>query len=161
MLKAFSWQDFLLAATLLSLIWWLGIWLLYYRNTGAKNLVPLGHSWSEEVDDLGKESGLMGKAVLEQGVSMVTAEDFSFGAPVSDQGEQLGDLADLQEEIKSICGILEVEDGTKEDFFLLFEMIRKKYPKIASSPSLSSLHVFIREHVPFALSEEELENLWT
>ncbi|WP_448635219.1 hypothetical protein [Pedobacter panaciterrae] len=160
MLKTFSWQDFLLAATLLSLIWWLGIWLLYYRNTCAKNLVPLAHSWSEEVDELEKESGLMGKAVLEQGVSVVAAEDFSFGMPVSDQGKQLGDLADVQEEVKSICGILAAEDGSKEDFFTLFEMIRNKYPKIASSPSLDSLNVFIRDHVPFALSEEELENIW-
>ena len=165
MLKAFSWQDFLLAATLLSLIWWLGVWLLYYRNTAERNLVPLSHAWSDEIDQLEKEAGLMGKPGLEQGVSVLTTADFSFGAPVLeeevlDQQRQLGDLADVQQEIRSICQVLAAEDGTKEDFFSLFEMIRDKYPRVISSPSLFLLNAFIREQVPFAISEEELENLW-
>ncbi|ETZ20151.1 hypothetical protein [Pedobacter sp. V48] len=164
MLKAFSWQDFLLAATIMSLLWWLGIWLLYFRKPVVGASLPLSHSWANEVDELGA-ADLMGKPALDSGVSVVEADDFSFGAPLADEGapdqeEQLGDLADVQEEIKTVCRILAAEDGTKEDFFSLFEMIRNKYPRITSSPSLAALNGFIREHVPFALSKEELENLW-
>jgi hypothetical protein len=152
-----------LASIILSLLWWAGVWLLYYRRRGQPS-VSLTHRWADEVDDL-EEVDLMGKPVLEHGVSIVQADDFSFGAPppdkeIPDKGEQLGDLADVQQEIKTVCGILAAEDGSKEDFFSLFEMLRSKYPKISSSGSLDALNTFIREHVPFALSEEELENLW-
>lgn len=168
MLKAFSWQDFLLAATILSLVWWLGIYLRCFwkkggrAGSGAGSTLP--HSWENEVDNL--EVGLMGKPVLEHGVSVVEAEDFSFGgAEMEDAGdsaklEQLGDLADVQQEIREVCRVLAAEDGTKEDFFMLFEMLKGKYPGVASSPSLDALNGFIREQVPFALSEQELEDLW-
>lgn len=169
MLKAFSWQDFLLAATILSLLWWLGIYLCFFwkkgggiAGSGAASALP--HSWENQVDDL--DNGLMGKPVLEHGVSVVEAEDFSFGgSEMEDAGdsaklEQLGDLADVQQEIKEVCRILAAEDGTKEDFFVLFEMVKGKYPGIALSPSLAALNGFIREQVPFALSSQELEDLW-
>ena len=171
MLKAFSWPDFLLASIILSLLWWAVIWLIYFRRKGSDAAEPLDHNWEHLEEDF--ESELMGKPVLDAGVKVVEADDFSFGVDAgsevldeaadpesADQVERLGDLADAQEEIREVCKLLAAEDGTKDDFFVLFEMVRNKYPKLAFSASLPALNGFIREHVPFALSEEELEGLW-
>jgi len=170
MLKAFSWPDFLLASIILSLLWWAVIWLIYFRRKGSGS-EPLDHNWEHLEEEF--ESELMGKPVLDIGVKVVEADDFSFGVDVgaealdedadrdsAEQVERLGDLADVQEEIREVCKVLAAEDGTKDDFFVLFEMVRNKYPKLALSASLPALNGFIREHVPFALSEEELEGLW-
>ena len=113
------------------------------------------------MDDL--SPGLIGGQAEEHGVSVVEADDFSF-VPRSVSGSEvdpLGELADVQQEIKSICRILEKEDGSKEDFFSLFAMVRDKYPKVFSSKLLGQLGEFIQDHAPLALSEEELESLWS
>lgn len=180
MFQEFTWQQFLVAAVVLSVIWVFGVWLIYWRplspgglNDGRGNGIHNGedalpHSWQDEVDELSTvDDGLMGKPALEHGVSVLDADEFSF-APVEERKERvdpgepdlLGELADAQEEIKGICRILEKEDGSKEDFFSLFEVVRVKYPKLTGSELLSELNDFIREQVPFFLSDEELDSLW-
>lgn len=162
MLKALSWQDFLLAATILTLIWYLLVWILFYRKSGALSSTPLPHAWDQEFDQLEEEANLMGKPAMEHGVSIIQAEDFSFTEKeLRDEDlDQLEDVPELQEEIKTICKIITSEDGTKEDFFSLFEMLKDKYPNIASGSAQSSLNEFIAEHIPFKLSDQELESLW-
>ncbi|RYY71641.1 MAG: hypothetical protein EOO13_02375 [Chitinophagaceae bacterium] len=166
MLKSFSWPDFLLAASVFSLFWFLVIGLLFYRKevfgllSGSKaDAEPLPHGWQNEVDEFVENSStddLMGKSALDDGVALVSAEDFSF----VDKTEQLGLVADVREEVKSICSILEKEDGGKEYFLSLFALVKGKYPAVASSPALSAINAFIREHVPFFLSDDELDSLW-
>lgn len=168
------------------MIWLLGVWLIYWRplspgglnggrGTGTHDSEDaLPHSWQDEVDEFSAvhalDDGLMGKPVLEHGVSVLDADEFSF-APLEERGEHgereergvqalLGELADAQEEIKGVCRILEKEDGSKEDFFALFEVVRLKYPKLSGSVLLGELNDFIREQVPFYLSEQELDSLW-
>lgn len=161
MLKAFSWQDFLLAAIGLSFVWYLLVWLLFYRKVSPSSDQALGHHWDSKVDQLG-DAGLLGERANDHGVSVMETDDFSFveSGAKADQVEQLGDLADVQQEIKGICELLEKEDGGKDYFFQLFEGVKENYPKIAASSSVSLLNEYIREHVPFYLSEEELESLW-
>ncbi len=157
LLANFSWQDFLLAAVLLTLLWYVGVWLLFYRKRSVSAGASLPHSWQGQVDELGvsAEDGLMGKPALAAGVSVLEAEDFSFGVP---QEAKLGVLADVQEEIKTACRAVEAGVGGKAEFFALFAMIRERYVIPESSQEL--LNEFIREHVPFFLSEGELEDLW-
>lgn len=169
MLEAFTWQHFLVAALILSVVWYLGVGFLYYKTEISNFLSPGGnfqksepllHSWQDEVDDM--DADLVGKQVEEHGVSVIEADEFNF-LPVLESTTKLdllGEFADVQEEIKSICRILEKEDGTKEDFFSLFSLIKNKYPKISSSDLLPQLDEFILEHLPFHLEEEELERLW-
>jgi len=177
MFQEFTWQQFLVAAVVLSVLWVLGVWLIYWQplspgrlNGGVGNGVhdgedSLPHSWQDEVDELSTvDDGLMGKHALEHGVSVLDADEFSF-APVEERREHgerdlLGELADAQDEIKGICRILEKEDGSKEDFFALFEVVKLKYPQLAGSVLLGELNDFIREQVPFFLSEQELDSLW-
>jgi hypothetical protein len=128
----FSWQEFLLAAVVLSLIWYAGVWLFFYRKKTLAADAPLPHGWQDEVDVLENvpEDDLMGKPVLEHGVSVVDAEDFSFGLP---EQSRLGVLPDVQEEIKAACREIERDLGGKEEFFALFSAIRDRYPIPESS----------------------------
>lgn len=207
MFQEFTWQQFLVAAMVLSALWALGVWLIYWRPLSPGGLSEgrgkvkydgedaLPHSWQDEVDELSGgnaynahnainvlnalDDGLMGKPALEHGVSVLEADEFSF-SPLGEReehGERLGhgepedlgklgvqgllaELDDAQEEIKGIARILEKEDGSKEDFFALFEVVRLKYPKLAASELLGEMNDFIREQVPFYLSEQELDILW-
>ncbi len=168
-LQSFSWQDFMLAAAALLVLWYVGLAVLFRKRSRGAGLgssgstAPLPHGWQDQVDELSDSAELMGKSVPDHGVSIVEAEEFSFSEryEVSDQGEQLGLIPDLQQEIKSVCALLAEQDGKKEHFFSLFSLVRDKYPKVSSAAARTGLNLFIREHVPFNLSDEELEDLWS
>lgn len=212
-LQEFTWQQFLVAAVVLSALWALGVWLIYWRPLSPGGLSggrdkgrfdrkdALPHNWQDEVDELdgaggadrfkASDDGLMGKPALEYGVSVLEADEFSF-VPLKEHEERLErvedgeigedlepvedkkpkeyadgweanlplDLREAKREIQIICRIMEREDGSKEDFFALFEAIRKDYPRLSGSELIGELNDFIREQVPFYLSDQELENLW-
>lgn len=152
------------------MLWYLGIWLFYFRRKGENGSPPLPHRWQGKVDELPAQAGngLIGQVALEQGVTVLEADEFSFAEltandaeAVHEKSEQLGLVADVQQEIKSVCAVLAQKDGNKEDFFSMLEMVKAKYPKIKGHPATAELGTFIREHVPFHLSQEELENLWS
>lgn len=157
----------------LSLIWYAGVILLFYRtellgffgkvgNEDRKERLP--HRWETEVEDLENENlppdELMGKSKLPQGMSSVGMASFGFVQTDVEREEQIGLVPDVLQEIKEIFGIIEKEDGSKKDFLSLMEMVREKFPQIGSNPNISRINQFISEHAPFHLSAEELENLW-
>lgn len=154
--QSFWWLHVLLAALFLGLLWLISWYFLLKGKNKASP--PLDHRWQKDVAEIPDEAeGLMGKPVMEQGVSMLAAEDFGF----VDKTRQLGMVPDLQRDIRDICRVIAENDGNKEEFLLMFPMIREKYPWAAKSALLPQLNGFIRESVPFHLSEEELENLWS
>jgi hypothetical protein len=164
-LESLTWQQFLVATLAFSAVWYAVVGLLYYRKeisllfSKDKLSEPLAHGWQDRVDDL--EPGLIGAAAEEHGVSVLEADEFSFlPREAVTEVDSLGELADMQQEIKGICTVLGKEDGSKEDFMALFIMIRNKYPKVATSELLPELNAFIREQAPFHISQEELESLW-
>jgi hypothetical protein len=171
MLQHFTWQQFLVAACILSFIWYVVVLFIFYREE-AKRLLkgkggpgkvsePLPHRWADE-DEFEEEpeaDNLMGKPVLPEGLENVGAGDFSF-ASASSKEEQIGLIPDVLEELKTIFNILAKEDGTKKDFFSLLELVKAKYGPLGSHPQIRSVNAFIREGVPFHLSNEELEDLW-
>jgi len=171
MLQQFSWQQFLVAITVLTLIWYLAVILIFYRKElkafvkgktpETSNQEPLAHQWDEYVDALpdGAADDLMGKAKLPEGVSIIEMEELQFSAP-TEQTEKLGLVADVLEEIKLIFKILGQEDGNKQDFLKLIDEVKIRYPKIGSSSSLPQINDFILSNAAFHLSPEELENLW-
>ncbi len=159
----------MLAAAALLVLWYVGLAVLFRKRIPGAGLgscgstAPLPHGWQDEVDELSDSAELMGQSVLDHGVSIVEAEEFSFSEreDLPDQSEQLGLIPDLQQEIKSVCALLAEQDGTKEHFFSLFSLVRNKYPRVSSGSARTGLNLFIREHVPFHLSDEELEDLWS
>lgn len=156
----------MLAAGVLGVLWYLGIWL-YHRSKKKGDAPPMPHRWHGQVDELKSTDvpELMGEAALENGVMVLAAEEFSFADQpqtdaLPDKSQQLGLVADVQQEIKSVCNLLAEKDGNKDDFFAMMDMVKAKYPKISGHPATAELNQFIRQHVPFHLSGEELGNLW-
>lgn len=172
MLQAFTWQQFLIAALILSLVWYAGIFLLYYRKKAkdlltAENRDPerLKREWEEELeDDPEEDEGLMGIVKDPVGVSSADMDTFRFAPKADDPQEyrdtQLGILPDILEELKSIFRILENEQGTKEDFISLFALVSSKYPKIKDTANQQAFNEYIRENLLFPISDEELDQLW-
>lgn len=165
MIKSFLVDHLLMSSLIVGGLWLLVIWFFCLRRKPCKSSSPLSHRWQKGVDELDNvNADLMGKPAPEEGVMVLLAEDFSFAGAARDKHagktEQLGLVADVQQEIKSVCAVLAQKDGSKEDFFSMFELVRTKYPKMASHRSLAELRQFIRERVPFHLSDEELDNLW-
>lgn len=168
MLQQITWYQFLVAALLLTLIWYAGIILIFYRKelqtflSGNKiqnsKTEPLPHRWDEETLEEEPEDDLVGKPALPEGMSMAAMDEISFADRHEEQ--QQGENPDILEELKSVFSILEKEDGNKLDFFSLMKLVKAKYPNIGSNPNLKSINTYIRDHVSFLLTEEELEELW-
>nr|WP_294895104.1 hypothetical protein [uncultured Pedobacter sp.] len=171
MLQTFTWPQFLLASLMLSLLWYAGVAIFYYRSE-LKDFVkgkvrrslpkePLPHKWEEDYETAQEEEDdLMGKPAVPDGLSSTSMNEFSFAERQNDHEEQLGLLPDFLEELKTIFNILEKEDGKKADFISLFGMVKAKYPKATESANIEAINQYIREHAPFLLSNEELDNLW-
>lgn len=178
MLQHFTWQQFLVAALILSLIWYIVVIPLFYRNefndllSGKRKQAgpsgPLPHEWDEEFEDepFGEES-VMGKSRLPEGVTRVSMEQFSF-APLAtttatEEGgkeTRLGIVPDVLEELKRIFHILERDQGGKEEFISLFSLVSAKYARIKGTANERAINDYIRENVLFPISDEELDNLW-
>jgi hypothetical protein len=100
MLKNFTWQQFLVAALVLSFIWYTVIILVCYRKQIQDRLSgkhkdnsppePLGHAWDEEFEDgpLADENDLMGKSALPEGMTKLSMAQFGFAPRVSDEVQE-------------------------------------------------------------------------
>ncbi|WP_316753284.1 hypothetical protein [Pedobacter gandavensis] len=169
MLAQFTWAQFLVAAAVLTLVWYCLVILLFYRKelksflngkpTQSKAIEPLPHHWDQQVDQFEQEAEdyLMGKSKMPEGVSVISAEEIGFADA---KPQQLGLVADVLEEIKTIFGILVKEDGNKYDFVNLMQSVRESYPKIASHPNLDQINDFIISNASFHITREELDTLW-
>lgn len=173
MLQQFTWQQFLVASMVLSLIWYVFVILIFYRTEflglfGRKEINQsaerLPHHWEKDVEALQDENQqtneLMGKARLPDGMATVSMGGFGFAQTEQERETQIGLVPDVLQEIKEIFAIIEKEDGSKKDFLNLMEMVREKFPRIGSNPNIARINQFIGEHAPFHLSADELENLW-
>ena len=171
MLAQFTWQEFWLAVLLLTLLWYSGIILLYYRKelnsffskgSNPKELLP--HHWADRMEEPTQKpeehDALLGVSKPAEGTSTISMGQISFGQDENSKSEQLGLIPDVLQELKEIFSVLEKEDGNKQDFFNMMEMVRAKYGQIGSNPRIVQINQFIAEHAPFHLSKDELENLW-
>jgi hypothetical protein len=174
--KLFTWQQFLVAALILSSIWYLVVLPLIYRKPlkdwleskrGKPEVAPLRREWDEELEDdpADEENELIGKPKLPEGVSRLSMDMFGFAPDASEAEDdrralQQSLVPDVIEELKSIFHILEKERGNKDDFISLFGLVKAKYAGIRGTPSLRALNDYIRENALFPISDEELNTLW-
>lgn len=101
MLQHFTWQQFLVAALILSLLWYAGVILIFYRQkfkdllngkTRSVNPEPLRHAWDDDYDELPldePEDDLLAKQELPAGMSKLSMAQFGF-APAIDEDETGG-----------------------------------------------------------------------
>jgi len=162
-LHFFTWQQFLIAAVIFTVAWYAGLLSLTAKGfKKEKKVERLQKDWEEELGD----EDLIGSNRPPDGISEVEAHTLGFAPKVWDATDdaererQIGIIPDVLEELKTIFNILENENGTKEDFYSLFDLVKTKYPDIAGSPNVSAINEFIRENALFPISDEELTNLW-
>ncbi|QNL49706.1 hypothetical protein H8S90_23820 [Olivibacter sp. SDN3] len=119
MLKHITWQQFLLAATLLTFLWYVAVMLLLYRKelknflTGKKNIAernaePPPNQTEEAVlpeENGNLEQDLMGKAKLPEGISIMGMDELRFKGKDDDKDRQFGNIPDLLEEMKQVFQI--------------------------------------------------------
>jgi len=185
MLQHFTWQQFLVAALILTLIWYAGVIQLFYqaaitaflsgKRSSAAPPEPLQHVWDDDYEThVEAEENLMGKSALPDGVTKLSMAQFNFAPTMEareneqeeedkadeNNEEQLGLVPDVLEELKSIFHILHTGNGNKEDFISLFKMVSSKYTKIRDTQDQQALNEYIRENLPFEIADEELDNLW-
>jgi hypothetical protein len=174
MIQQFSWWQFTVATGAFTLLWYIGVVLLFYRmelssllggKPIGKETQPLPHRWEKDVETLTEEDGmetenLMGKPKLPEGMSVASTDQIGFAQSGDAKQQQIGLVPDVLQELKEVFAILAKQDGNKKDFFGLMEMVRLNFPAIGSNPNIGRINDFISEHAPFYLSPEELENLW-
>lgn len=172
--KHFTWQQFLIAALILSSIWYLVLVPLIYGKQlkdlfGGKGpgtaVEPLRREWEEELEDepgVDEDDNLMGKPKLPEGMSRVSMDMFGFAPDLSGENRerQQSLVPDALEEIKNIFYVIEKEQGTKADFIALFGLVKMKYAALRDTPSERALNDYIRDNALFPVSDEELNNLW-
>lgn len=170
MTHAFTWQQFLLAALLLTIIWEGVIILLFFRKElrdvfrKKRKVRPPARRWVPESIEKAPEedhSGdLMGKPAQEEGVISCSMEEIRFARGSDDQTRKLGLIADVLEELKGIFRVLREKEGTRHDFFSMIGMLKANYPAIRESKNLAAINKLIREKLPFELTDEEFAHLW-
>ncbi|MDR6941371.1 hypothetical protein [Mucilaginibacter pocheonensis] len=174
-LQHYTWHTFLVAALILTIVWYAVAIPTFFRKeikdflSGNRKRVtpePLTHEWDEEFEDepfADDDEKMMGKSALPEGMSRLSMAQFGFAPRMirdEDKDTQLGLVSDVLEELKSIFHILETEQGGKADFISLFGLVSAKYPKIRNTPNQQALSGYIRENLPFDISDEELDKLW-
>ena len=145
----------MIAALILSLVWYAGVVLLFYREkfndllSGRRAAMapePLRHEWDEELEErpLIEEDNLMGKSVLPEGMSRLSMDQFGFAPKAvpeaEDKGTRLGLVPDELEELKSIFHILERDKGGKAEFISLFGLVSAKYSKLKGTPDQRAIN---------------------
>lgn len=99
-LQHFTWQQFLVAATILTAIWYAVIILVFYRQRiqdllqGKKSdnepPQPLGHAWDEDFEDEpeNEPDDLIGKTAMPEGMTKVSMSMFGFAPGVSEEAHE-------------------------------------------------------------------------
>ncbi|MEZ2338799.1 hypothetical protein AB6735_24325 [Mucilaginibacter sp. RCC_168] len=156
MLQAFTWQQFLIAALIFSLVWLLVVFLVFYRKavfkllSGDSKVEPLKHAWQDDFEQPADDD-LMGKTVQPDGVNILGQDDFGF-APKDlpeqaevDSGEVLQtELFDLMENVKPLFEAPELDKAG------LIEAVNEEvrhYPKLMNSPLLETFYLLVAEQV--------------
>lgn len=154
-------MGFLLIWYAAVLLWYGGkrVRTLFAKDRPAGRLEPLPHSWE---NDRLTEDDLLGEAAEPEGVTTHAWNSFGFtGRPKRNHEEDLlGLVPDALEEIKTALHTVETSGGGKEDFISLFKLVSAKYQRLKDGPHLAAINEWILENVPFALSEDELGQLW-
>lgn len=176
MLQQFSWTNFLIFFAIFSALWYLMLALTVYSketfelisrsNHAPTILIPTNPQGEQEGRETTADQ-IMGKSKMPEGLEVVSMSALNFSVAGDSaysldevKSDQLGLVPDVLQEIREIFAILAKEDGTKQDFFSLAAKISEKYGRIGSSPNIDQINGFIRDHAPFAVTMEELEQLW-
>lgn len=164
----------------LNLMWYVFVVLVFYRAEvmaflgGGDGVTIGGDRVQRKTQSLGKTSknddnrierevdiALMGTSRLPDGVEVKSSAQVSFSA-LDGEGkyDQVGLVADVVQELKTVFSELEKRAGDKKDFFRLLGKLKEEYGPLGGHPSVGALTGFIVERASFHLTADEIDNLW-
>jgi hypothetical protein len=185
MLHQFTWQQFLVAAAVLTLVWY-GLWFVFWNLKGkgaaragssgngghAAGAEKLPHHWERGVDVL-SDDNLMGVAQEPEGLSRVGMDQFSFAPheeipkvterPAADSSSFLQrTVADFLEELKLVFDYAARYKKGQPAFLEHLQALLGRYPEIRQSPNWPDIVAHIselaREQLPFSVSAREIHD---
>jgi hypothetical protein len=157
MLQAFTWQQFLIAALIFSLVWLVVVLLLFYRKEvyaflsgGEPKVEPLKHAWQDDFEQA-PDDELMGKVTEPDGVSVLGQDDFGFAPRAETLPEDnavaadllQSDLFDLMEDVKPLF-------NSKLNKVDLIDAVNAEvlgYPRLLDSTLLETFYLMVAEQV--------------
>ncbi|GEM_PF-2698265 len=161
LLSDFTWLHFFAIATFLTVLWYTGVLLLFFREEikGAFGLKPRETKppKSEPPTAHHDPDNVMGETKAPEG--MTETYEINFAAPHRRE-RQLGLVPDFLKEISEIVEITQKENGTKQDLLGMLEELKETYPDITSVENWDSLVVHIKDSSPFPITEDEIKNLF-
>lgn len=171
MLKSISWQEFLTVMSILSLIYYSVLGLIYYRAE-IRNLLS-GRTRvkaSHLSNSTKRRSSLIGQIREEEGID----EDEEQGTLSSDQihpvennpqDALLGAVADLLKDLKGIIDSIAANKKEKKESLVLIKAIFSKYSQLGGTRYQQSINLFLYENAvdqfAFELPLEEINSLWS
>ncbi|GGC42572.1 hypothetical protein GCM10011386_38520 [Parapedobacter defluvii] len=166
MLQQFTWEQFLWVAATLAAVWYISVLLLFFRKEIRGLFTPENKTNARPSDPGEPEDGevfdLMGSTAMSEGVLDIAPDELTFSPKSDTDGKtrKLGLVSDFLQEIKELIDTIEREKGNKEDFHKLFDALKQKYPAIRESGRLETLASYLEDHLPFTLTDEEMQHLW-
>lgn len=171
MLKSISWQEFLTVMSILSVIYYSVLGLLYYRAEISNFLSGRTRVKASPPSNSAKRSSsLIGQIKEEEEID----EDEEQGTLSSDQihpvennprDALLGAVADLLKDLKEIIDSIAANKTEKSECLVLFKAIFSKYSQLGGTRYQQSINLFLYENAvdqfAFELTLEEINSLWS
>lgn len=170
MLKSISWQEFLTVLSVLSLIYYSILGLVYYR-VEIKNLISgKGKTDASPRPSTRRSNSLVGQIREEEDInddedqSTISSDQIN---PVHNhpQDALLGTVADLLKDLKEIIDSISTRKIEKGESLALIKAVFSRYEQLRGTNYQQSVDLFLYENAidqfPFELSLEEIQKLWT
>jgi|GEM_PF-1480257 len=157
MINNISWQGYWITIALLTGTYYLGIFLLYYRND-LKNLFS--------IRQVKRVSSAAAIETNEKGLHKppIFSEEFSPGNVEGDRQEVIPIVQSLKDEVEAFFDDERQKEISKKDLLVSLRRMCNKYPTVLKSSYQHSVNQFIiflaEQNCSIHLSAEEISDVW-
>lgn len=169
MLKSISWQEFLTVMSVLSLIYFSILGIIYYREE-IKNVFS-GKARSSPKPQQGrkKNNSLIGQIKEEEGIDdeqeQQTLSSEQIDPIHNSQDALLGSVADFLKDLKDVIESIATDKLEKSESITLIKAVFSRYEQLKGTSYQQSVELFLYENAidqfAFELSLEEIKHIWS
>jgi hypothetical protein len=175
MLEPISWPAYLAGALSTSLAYYGWVGLRFYRTeiAGVFRKKHTAGTVLATAANISKED-VFG-AIPPDPEQVLDGDELSFGPAEPDQetaeaetafplSRQVSEFSEMVGEVKTLIRVVGDSPESRENFEMLFGLIIQKYAGLSDTPFREKINAFLLaesgQHFPFALSSEDLNQLW-
>jgi|GEM_PF-4241517 len=162
MLNNITWQQFVIAITLIALTYYLFVIVFFFRdvlfrilNGKAKPVQQTGEPELDESDDLRTR---FQNRLGEQDDSIVASESGN------ENDLLIGTVADLLEEIKALAHVIVTNESSKEEAESFYRLLLSRYDQLVNTPYQQSINTTIlklfNEDISMNTTLSEIQSWW-